>query len=102
MQIKAMDSRRPDILALGRLLDRRDAAAATRKRVEAEIRQIQAGEKAERQAAYQIELYFRSSENWATIHDGPCSRCGRTLHKGTAAVWKRQERRMYCMDCATL
>ena len=42
---------------------------ATRKRIDAEIHQIQAGEKAERDAAYQIELYFGRSENWTTIHD---------------------------------
>src|SRR4051812_26549856 len=28
-----------------------------------------AGERAERDAAYQIEFYFGRSENWATIHD---------------------------------
>ena len=69
MQIKAADDRNPDILALERLLDRPDVAAATRKRIEAEIRYIQAGERAEREAAYQIELYFGRSENWVTIHD---------------------------------
>jgi hypothetical protein len=69
MQIKAADSRQPDILALERLLDRPDLPAATRKRVEAEIRQIVAGERAEQGAAYQIELYFGRSENWATLHD---------------------------------
>jgi hypothetical protein len=69
MQIKAADSRQPDVLALERLLGRRNLPAATRKRVESEIRQIQAGERAEQAAAYQIELYFGRSENWATIHD---------------------------------
>jgi hypothetical protein len=69
MQIKAADSRQPDILALERLLDRPDLPGATRKRIEAEIRQIQAGERAERDAAYQVELYFGRAENWATIHD---------------------------------
>jgi Nuclease-related domain len=69
MLIKGADSRQPDILALERLLDRADVPGATRKRIEAEIRQIQAGERAERDAAYQVELYFGPSENWATIHD---------------------------------
>lgn len=69
MQIKAADSHEPDILALEGLLDRPDVPAPTRKRMDAEIRQIRAGEKAERDAAYQIELYFGRSEHWATIHD---------------------------------
>lgn len=69
MQIKAADGRQPDILALEHLLGRTDVPGATRKRIEAEIRQIQAGERAERDAAYQIELYFGNWQNWATIHD---------------------------------
>ncbi len=69
MQIKAADSRQPDIHALEKLFDRPSLPGATRKRIEAEIRQIQAGERAERDAAYQVELYFGQSENWATIHD---------------------------------
>lgn len=69
MLIKAADGRQPDILALERLLDRADVPDATRRRIEAEIRQIQAGERAERDAAYHIELYLGTSENWATIHD---------------------------------
>ena len=69
MQIKAADSRQPDIVALERLLDRPDVPGATRRRIEAEVRQIRAGERAERDAAYQVELYFGQSENWATIHD---------------------------------
>jgi hypothetical protein len=69
MQIKAADPRQPDILALERLLDRQDVPAATQKRINAEIAQIRSGEKAERDAAYDIELYFGRSENWVTIHD---------------------------------
>ena len=69
MQIKSSGGRQVDVLALEQLLDRQGVPAATRKRMEAEIRQVQAGEKAERDAAYQIELYFGRSENWATIHD---------------------------------
>jgi hypothetical protein len=69
MQIKAADSRGPDIVALEGLLERPGIPTATRMRVEAEIRQRLAGERAEHAAAYQIELYFGRSENWATIHD---------------------------------
>lgn len=69
MQIKAADSRQPDIAALERLLERPDIPAPTRRRIEAEVRTIRAGEKGEHDAAYQIELWFGRSPNWATIHD---------------------------------
>jgi hypothetical protein len=69
MQIKRADSRQADVLALERLQAGAGAVSSARKRIEAEIRTIQAGERAERDAAYQIELYFGRSENWATIHD---------------------------------
>ncbi len=69
MQIKGADGRTTDVVALERLLDRPDVPGATRKRIEQEISQIRSGEKAERDAAYDIELYFGRSENWATIHD---------------------------------
>jgi hypothetical protein len=69
VQIKASDGRANDIVVLERLLERPDVPLATRKLIEAEIRQVKAGERAERDAAYQIELYFGQSESWATIHD---------------------------------
>jgi hypothetical protein len=69
MQIKAADGRNADVIALERLLVRPDVRGATRKRIEQEIAQIRSGEKAERDAAYDIELYFGRSVNWATIHD---------------------------------
>lgn len=69
MQIKAADSRHPDIVALERLLERQDVPAATRKRIEDEIRNIRAGEKGEHDAAYEIELWFGRSPHWASIHD---------------------------------
>ncbi len=69
MQIKAADGRNSDVLALELLLDRPDVPVATRKRIEAEIRNIRAGEKGEQDAAYEIELWFGRGQNWATIHD---------------------------------
>ena len=69
MQVKAAEDRQPDILALERILDRPDLPAATRKRIEAEIRNIRSGEKGERDAAYEIEFWFGRSPNWASIHD---------------------------------
>ena len=69
MIIKSSDGRGADIVALERLLERPDVPQATRKRIEAEIRQIQSGEKGERDAAYIIDLYLGRSPNWAVIHD---------------------------------
>lgn len=37
---------------------------------------------------------------WLVKYDGSCSGCGRMLLKGTPAVWRNAERRMYCVDCA--
>jgi hypothetical protein len=69
MQIKAADDRQPHIDALEALLTRPDADASTRKRIEQEIRNVTAGWKGERDAAYEIEFYFGKSRNYATIHD---------------------------------
>ena len=69
MLIKSADDRQPDIRALEALLDQSALPSATRKRIQDEIVRIQAGERAEQQAAYYIELYFGRSSNWATIHD---------------------------------
>lgn len=69
MQIKAAGDRQSDILALERQLERPELAAATRRRIDEQIRNIRAGEKGERDAAYEIELWFGRSPNWATIHD---------------------------------
>jgi hypothetical protein len=67
--IKSFEGRQGDIVALERLLDRPDVPSATQTRIEAEIRQIHAGEQGERDAAYLIDLNFGRSPNWAVIHD---------------------------------
>jgi hypothetical protein len=93
MQIKAADGRHQDVIELERLLDRPDVPQATRKRIEVEIRNIQAGERAEQDAAYHIELYFGRSQNWATIHDlrievdGLTAQIDHLLLDRTAEVW---------------
>jgi hypothetical protein len=69
VQIKAADDKQPDIDALERLLARVGLSGSTRRDIEYEIRSIRAGIKGERDAAYQIELYFGRSDNWMTIHD---------------------------------
>ena len=93
MRFKAADGHEQDVVELERLLERPDVPAATRKRIEAEIRQIQAGARGERDAAYQIDLYFGSSENWATLHDlrievdGLAAQIDHVLINRLAEVW---------------
>jgi len=93
VQIKAAADHRQNIVALERLLDRRDVPAATRTRIEAEIRQVQAGAKGEADAAYEIELWFGRSKNWATIHDlrieigGLAAQIDHLLINRLAEVW---------------
>jgi hypothetical protein len=36
---------------------------------------------------------------WLVKCDGPCTTCGKTLVKGTPAVWDRAARRMTCLVC---
>ena len=70
MLIKAADDKGGDVLALERLLARPDVATAMRKHIQTQVRNIRGrGGRAEHDAAYQIELYFGRSENWATIDD---------------------------------
>lgn len=69
MIIKEAERRGGDVVELERLLDRPDVPQATRKRIEAEIRQVLAGSKGEQDAAYLIDLHFGRSPHWAVIHD---------------------------------
>lgn len=69
MQVKAADDRTADIKALEGLLERPDLPAATRQRIDQEIRSMRAGVVGERDAAYEIEFYFGTSQNYVTIHD---------------------------------
>jgi hypothetical protein len=69
MLIKAAADRQPDIDALAALSARPGLDAATRRRIEAELRRVQAGARGEREAAYEIEFHFGSNPNRMTIHD---------------------------------
>ena len=69
VQIKGADGREADLAALRGQLARPDVDAATRVRIEREIRTIGAGVKGERDAAYEIEFHFGRLEKRATIHD---------------------------------
>ena len=69
MQIKAADDKQPQVAALEKLLGRRDLSPETRGRIDQEVRNIRAGDKTERNAAYEIEFHFGANANVFTIHD---------------------------------
>jgi len=69
VQIKGADGREADLVALRGLLERPDINAATRQRVEREIRIVNAGVAGEREAAYEIEFHYGTLAKRATIHD---------------------------------
>lgn len=59
------------------MLDRPELQEHTRTQIEREIRQTRSGLKAEQDAAYLIEFYFRDSPNVMTIHDLRIESAGR-------------------------
>ena len=69
VQIKAADDKQPQLDELTALLARPNVDAATRRRIETEIRKVWAGAAGERDAAYEIEFHFGSESNRVTIHD---------------------------------
>src|SRR5437870_6175993 len=69
MRIKSADDRQPQINGLMALLSRRDVSVRTQQRIEQEIRTIEAGQRGEAQAAYQIDFYYDRDPNVMTIHD---------------------------------
>lgn len=69
MIIKTADDKTRDIQILQALMARPDASEQTRKNIEREIRNIQAGLKGEREAVYEIEFHYGPSEKWMILHD---------------------------------
>lgn len=69
MLIKTADDKQPDIDVLNRLLAQPDLDVAIRRRIETELRRVQAGARGEREAAYEIEFHFGANPNRMTIHD---------------------------------
>lgn len=67
MIIKDRDDKTVQINELESLLPQ--AAETQRKRIEEELRNVRAGGKAEKDAAYLIDFDFRDSKNTAVIHD---------------------------------
>lgn len=67
MITKSADDRSADIGQLEQLLV--TSAEPQKKSIEAELRNLRAGIKAERDAAYLIDFYYKDSRNTAVIHD---------------------------------
>lgn len=69
MIIKEADDKNSTLDALKGLLARSDCKHDTKKRIEQEIRNIQAGIRGEDEAAYEIKVHWGESKNWMAIHD---------------------------------
>ena len=69
MIIKHADDKQTDLSTLQNLLSHPDADAATKKRIEREIRNIQAGIRGEREAAYEMQVRWGESKNWMILND---------------------------------
>lgn len=66
MMIKSLDDRTRDIETLERLAGQ--ASGQTRKNIEAELRNVRAGIKGEKEAAYLIDFDLSTTKNWIVIH----------------------------------
>lgn len=69
MIIKEADDKKPPLDALKGLLARSDCKPDTKKRIDQEIRNIQAGIRGEEEAAYEMRVHWGESKNWMAIHD---------------------------------
>ena len=69
MLIKSADDKSKDLVILQSFLTRPDLTIDAKKRIEQEIKNINAGLKGEREAAYEMNFHYETSKNWALIHD---------------------------------
>lgn len=69
MQVKAADDKQPQLDALTALAARPGLDPETRRRIEREIQNMRAGERAERDAANEIGFHYGTSGNFVTVHD---------------------------------
>lgn len=69
MIIKEADDKKSSIQALQALLSHPDCSADIHKRIEQEIRNIQAGARGEEEAAYEMKVHWGESKNWMVLHD---------------------------------
>lgn len=69
MIIKQADSKQSDLATLQDLLSHPEADTVTKKRIEREIRNIQAGIRGEEEAAYEMKVHWGESKNWMILND---------------------------------
>ena len=69
MIIKDADEMKSQVAILESLAARRDSSPAVSKRIEQEIRNIHAGIRGEKEAAYEIDFHFGATKNYVIIHD---------------------------------
>ena len=69
MIIKTAEDKELDIAVLKQMQQRSDVTSETKKRIDQEIKNILAGVKGEREAAYEMEFTYGSSKFWMIIHD---------------------------------
>lgn len=69
MLIKTADEKDSQIVTLRALVNRSDVQPDVRKRIEQEIRNIQAGVRGEKEAGYEIGFHCGNSQNWMVLHD---------------------------------
>jgi Nuclease-related domain len=69
MIIKLADDKRSQKAILQNLINHSGADALTRKRIEQELRNIDAGMRGEEEAAYEMKVHYGENPNWMIIHD---------------------------------
>ena len=69
MIIKPADDKRPQLAELQALANRTSIEGSSRKRIEQEIRYIQAGIRGEEEAAYEMKVHYGETANWMVLHD---------------------------------
>lgn len=69
MIVKQPDDKKTQLEILKNLLTHPGADSAAKKRIEREIKNIQAGVKGEAEAAYEMKVSYGESKDWIVIHD---------------------------------
>lgn len=93
MIVKQADDKQPQLDILRDLLTHPDGDAGTKKRIEQEIRNIQAGVRGEAEAAYEMQVHYGASKNWVIIndlrieHDGLVAQIDHLLINRLMDVW---------------
>ena len=69
MILKHPDDKQADLALLRTLLIHPAADEAKKKRIDLEMKKIQAGIRGEAEAAYEMQVLYGQADNWAVIHD---------------------------------